>query len=171
MYLTDGTWFYSHVPTSDSLWNVDQDELRERVKRERRLRGWSVRRAATESDKNPNIGGISNTTWGQYEKAGVLSDTIRVAISIAFGWPRDWPVNAPATPPEDEGARIAHLIVQLDERLADLQRQGEKQAAAVEDLARRDSERAAALADLERQLDALNPPPDPPAKPTRRTNR
>lgn len=58
---------------------------RDKVLRERRKRGWSVRKAAI-------AGHISNTTWGRYESGELeLSGAIRNAIAVAFGWPSDWP--------------------------------------------------------------------------------
>jgi transcriptional regulator with XRE-family HTH domain len=61
------------------------DKSRSVVLRERRKRGWSVRRAA-------GAGHISNTTWGRYESGDLeLSGAIRNAIAVAFGWPPDWP--------------------------------------------------------------------------------
>lgn len=53
------------------------------VKRERNLRGWSAREAA-------DHGGISNTTWGKYEKTGILTDAMQQAIMRAFDWEPTW---------------------------------------------------------------------------------
>jgi hypothetical protein len=72
------------------------DELRSRVARERKLRGLSVRGAAA-------LGEISNTTWGNWEKGGPLTDGVRLAVALAFGWPTTWPEAPPAPTPLDPG--------------------------------------------------------------------
>ena len=63
----------------------------ERVRQERMLRGsWSIRHAAEVS------GVLSNQTWSTFEKTGVVTDGVRLAVSKAFDWPMDWPENLPA---------------------------------------------------------------------------
>lgn len=83
-------------------------ELHEHVRNERKRRGWSVRRAAT-------AGGISNTTWGTFEAAGQVTDTVRVGVAQAFGWPTTWPEGPPALTPLVEGEPSnADLAAKLD---------------------------------------------------------
>lgn len=67
------------------------------VERERRLRGWSVREAARH-------GGVSNTTWGDYEKSGILTAGMQQAIVRAFDWAPTWAedVDAPAPAVPDD---------------------------------------------------------------------
>lgn len=78
----------------------------ERVRTERRRLGWSQRTAAQAAD-------ISNTTWSQFEKEGVVTETIRHAVAEAFDWPLDWvevPVPLPPT--------VQQVLVQaMDDRM------------------------------------------------------
>lgn len=68
------------------------DDLRERIKTERTLRGLSVRAAA-------HAGRTTNTTWGRYESGETpLTDGIRTAVATAFDWPTDWPEHPPVLP-------------------------------------------------------------------------
>jgi hypothetical protein len=77
-----------------------------RVLAERRRRGWSARTAA-------QIAGISNTTWSAFERTDNLTDTIRQAVSDAFGWPATWPEQPVLTEPTAQEA----LIAAMDERI------------------------------------------------------
>lgn len=76
------------------------------MKRERELRGLSVRRAA-------ELGGTSNETWGKYERGLTeVSPKVRTAVARAFGWPMDWPEapprasKAPAAPGVDSVTQL-----------------------------------------------------------------
>ncbi len=73
--------------------------LADKVRRERLDRGWSIRRAVTESG-----GIVSNTWWGRYENGDQpLTDNLRRAVARAFGWPESWPE---AETPSDEVTRL-----------------------------------------------------------------
>lgn len=92
------------MTTSDSGRMVSPvGEAAEAVKRERRLRGWSVRAAAT-------AGGVSNTTWSTYEATGVLTDKMQRAIVQAFGWDATWAEHLPAEPPSS-GEDVLRMLV------------------------------------------------------------
>lgn len=78
----------------------------EAVKRERRLRGWSVRSAAT-------AGGVSNTTWAAYESTGVLTDAMQRAIVRAFGWESTWADDVTAEPPAVEHDVLRMLVSEV----------------------------------------------------------
>src|SRR4051812_1342014 len=67
------------------------EELRDRVRYERRVRGWSVRAASV-------YGGFSNTLWGQFESGGPVTATVRNGIARAFEGNSDWPESPPARP-------------------------------------------------------------------------
>lgn len=92
----------------------------ERVRAERLSRGWSVRRAAAE-------GGVSNTTWANYEAGGELTNRMREAVQRAFDWPGTWPEQ----PVERIRASIAGELRQL---LAEQALQIEHLSERVEDL-------------------------------------
>jgi transcriptional regulator with XRE-family HTH domain len=83
---------------------VNDSELRERVREERRLRGLSVRAASTS-------GGVSNTAWGEWER-GIrpLTGGLRVAVAQTFGWASDWPEN----PPPRNHVEVIDLDARLD---------------------------------------------------------
>lgn len=67
-------------------------DLRKRVANERRIRGWSVRKAA-------QLGRISNSTWGGWENGALeLGDAMRIAVATAFDWEPTWPENPPPDP-------------------------------------------------------------------------
>jgi transcriptional regulator with XRE-family HTH domain len=96
---------------------VDEDVLRERVRHEREImRNMSIRDAA-------GRGGISNTTWGEWESGKrKLSRSVRAAVVRAFNWPEDWPINPPAVRPPDPdeptNAELAQLIGELTTEVA-----------------------------------------------------
>jgi transcriptional regulator with XRE-family HTH domain len=77
---------------------------RERVKLERHVRGLSARQASA-------LGGISNTTWSEWERNddAPTTDRIRYAVAAAFDWPTTWVEDPPATLPAAESDRIAAL--------------------------------------------------------------
>ncbi len=115
-------------------------DLPERVRRERELRGLSVRRAA-------ELGGTSNETWGKYERGLTgLSPKVRTAVARAFEWPMDWPEH----PPRERRGAVepqTDAVSRLRSEVEALAHQVQKQAyalssltAAVEALARRVSE-------------------------------
>jgi hypothetical protein len=79
---------------------VPMIHLAERVQAERRLRGWSIRTASTK-------GGISNQTWGIFERTGIVKDGMQAAVMQAFGWPATWSTEPPSLP-----------LSQLDEMVA-----------------------------------------------------
>lgn len=99
----------------------------ERIQLERKLRGWSIRTAASQ-------GGISNQTWSTYETGGAITDGIRRAVRQAFEWPQDWPDNLPAPPMtlgvEEElreqvralGVQVAEVIQRVEELGAEVER-------------------------------------------------
>ena len=93
------------------------DDLRERVKEERKLRSLSVRRAA-------QAGGCSNTIWGDWEngKTADVGDTLRAAVVTAFGWPADWPEHPPPSRvrPDDPATPVGPTNAQLLEVLEEL---------------------------------------------------
>jgi transcriptional regulator with XRE-family HTH domain len=63
----------------------DVADLRERVRAERRARGWSIRTAAAN-------GGISNTAWGDWEaNRRDIGDGVQAGIAQALAWPLNWP--------------------------------------------------------------------------------
>lgn len=66
------------------------DDLRERVKEERKLRSLSIRSAS-------KLGDCSNTIWGDWEsgKTAEVGDKLRAAGVKAFSWEPDWPENPP----------------------------------------------------------------------------
>lgn len=92
--------------------------LVERVVAERKRHAWSVRRAAAE-------GGISNQTWGDFEKSGKLGDAMQLGVARAFGWPTDWADDPPptATAAVDESvlafATAAALVADRNNALLD----------------------------------------------------
>jgi transcriptional regulator with XRE-family HTH domain len=68
------------------------NELLDRVRTEREVRGLSIRQAA-------NGTSVSNTTWNRWERGGGPPPaSIRKAVAEAFGWPLDWPENPPPLP-------------------------------------------------------------------------
>ncbi len=85
------------------------------VQAERFARGWSVRRAAA-------AGEVSNTTWGNYEGGGPLTNRMREAVQKAFGWPGSWPeipVRTLSQPVAEELRQlIAAQALQLDQLIA-----------------------------------------------------
>lgn len=78
------------------------DDLRQRVEREIRRRGSSARQVALAAGK-------SNTSVSNWLAGGNLGAAVRTAVSVAFGWPMDWPENLPAEPVPLE------VVSQLDE--------------------------------------------------------
>lgn len=84
---------------------------RQAVIAERTRLGLSVRKAAA-------LGGIANTSWGNYEAGLDLTDQTRLAVAKALDWPEDWPTNLPPIPESEatkllgEVQRLA-LVVQL----------------------------------------------------------
>lgn len=96
--------------------------LRERVRLERKQRGWSVRAAALE-------GGISNTTWGWYEHGRhPLTHGVIAGVAKAFDWSPNWTT---VTPPDDlmQIAVLRRQVLELTEQMELLQRQVEVLAA------------------------------------------
>lgn len=92
------------------MWHVNQ--LAAHVEAERNRRGWSVRGAAQR-------GGISNQTWGTFEKGGVVTNKVRAGVAEAFGWPTTWPESPPALTPLVEGEPTpSELMAKLDQVLA-----------------------------------------------------
>lgn len=67
------------------------DDVVERLKLERRLRGWSIRQAAHEA-------GVSNQTWGMCERSGVIGDAMQLGVMRAFSWPANWQIYVPPAP-------------------------------------------------------------------------
>ena len=77
---------------------------------ERERRGWSVREAASR-------GGVSNETWGRYEKTHHLTLKMRVAVAKAFDWSTDWPEIGPRAPVDgsvDLSSRLDAIEAKLD---------------------------------------------------------
>lgn len=85
------------------------------VQAERRARGWSVRRAAL-------AGNVSNTTWGNYEGGGPLTNRMREAVQRAFGWPGTWPEIPVRTIHSSDAEELRELIaaqaLQLEQLIA-----------------------------------------------------
>lgn len=107
------------------MWGVN--ELADRVRRERLTRGWSVRRAATES------GIITNTWWQRFEDGQQpLTDSINAAVVAAFGWPTDW---ATQQPDGDQRAALQELVsLAVMRATRSLAEQVEEMGAAIEQL-------------------------------------
>lgn len=86
------------------------DDLRERVRRERRSCGWSIREAAT-------AGHTSNTTWGRWEAGEIeLTPKTTRAIAAAFDWPTTWPDDPPpVTQQHDAVAALQEQVAALIE--------------------------------------------------------
>lgn len=80
----------------------------EAVVAERRRRGWSVRTAAI-------AGGVSNTTWGTFERTGAITPAVQRAVVTAYGWPADWWDNPPAQagPHPGEVAELRSLVAEM----------------------------------------------------------
>jgi transcriptional regulator with XRE-family HTH domain len=99
------------------------DDLRERVRQERRARGWSARDAA-------NAGHISNTTWGRWEKGEIpLTPKTTRAIATAFDWPTTWPTDPPIVTPQPDAVaalqrQVAALIEAVDLLTSTVRTQG-----------------------------------------------
>lgn len=92
------------------------DDLRQRVERERKRRGWSVRAAAT-------AGGTSNTTWGRFEKGEIeLTPTMQQAVAEAFGWDTAWPELDFSDVANDALAALLETIDDLSRRVERLER-------------------------------------------------
>jgi hypothetical protein len=70
-----------------------------------------VRRAAVE-------GGVSNTTWSNFEAGGELTYRMREAVQRAFGWPGTWPEqpveNLRPSVADDLRRLIAEQALQLE---------------------------------------------------------
>lgn len=120
------------------------DDPREAVAAERRRRGWSVRRAATE-------GGVSNTTWGKYE-AGQEVAAMIPAVAQAFGWPANWEDTPPVpASPADSLTRRVEVLEKANARLSDEVRSLARQVSALVSRAERDADRRSAQARRARQ--------------------
>lgn len=66
-------------------------DLLERIRQERRRRGWSMRAAASAA-------GVSNTTWSRMEAGAVpITPQMSQAIAHAFEWPSNWETNLDGT--------------------------------------------------------------------------
>jgi DNA-binding XRE family transcriptional regulator len=90
-----------------AMMQVMAPELNRRVQRERMRRGLSRRQAA-------QLGGVSNTTWGNFEDGHIdLSAKIQLAVAAAFDWEAGWPYQSYDEPDED-------VVNSLIERVADL---------------------------------------------------
>jgi hypothetical protein len=87
-------------------------ELAGRVAHERRMRALSIRKAA-------QIGGTSNQTWGVFEQTGIVTPSVRAAVSQVFEWPMDWPEN----PPEIVSLRNGDEVDALRADILDTRRQ------------------------------------------------
>ncbi len=127
---------------------VTSDAVRERVTLERTHRAWSVRTAASR-------GGISNETWGRYEKGGKLTPDMRAAIAKAFDWSADWPENPPTlTAPPNGNNDSLNEVVRLQRETLTLIRlvAGFMEPALVNDLPGEDDDAAT----QERQIRALH---------------
>ena len=99
-----------------------EEQRRERVAIERRLRGWSQRDAATE-------GGTSNQTWSTFERTGRVTDAVQAAVKMAFDWPIDWADNLPAAEVSANWqADVDRKISELYELLAGVAVEMEKMA-------------------------------------------
>lgn len=127
------------------------DESVERVVAERRRRGLSVRAASTAGD-------VSNQTWANYEKSGVLTPLMQRAIVKAFDWPADWADAEPAIPPGSPGDVVGRL-----QALIEVVQEGRAATAALEALVDR------TVAELHTRIDAVERalPPARPKRPSR----
>jgi hypothetical protein len=137
---------YSCSPMCDILCRMtdgDDDEyIRQRVVDERRRLGWSVRRAAEQATAAGAQ--ISNTKWGDYEKGGELG-IMRGAVAAAYGWPIDWPEQAPSVeePPvamwtavESLSSVVGTLADLLERQYGQLEQQNEQLELRVEQIER-----------------------------------
>lgn len=85
---------------------MTEDELRERVKRERELRGLSLKRAA----RLAGADFASDQAWGNWESGtSKLTPYMVRTIANAFEWPMDWPENPPPPFTSDVTQRVAEL--------------------------------------------------------------
>lgn len=68
------------------------------------------------------VGGISNTTWGTFERSGEITPGVHRAVMQAFGWPVDWDVNLPPAPARqpDDVAELRSEIQGLRAQLAEV---------------------------------------------------
>lgn len=86
----------------------DDQQARERVAVERRLRGLSARDASIK-------GGVSNSTWSDWESGRrPLSPRLRSAVAQAFGWSTDWVENPPPAPDVVGTVAAAEVMARLD---------------------------------------------------------
>lgn len=77
----------------------------ERVAEERRLRGHlSIRQVSAGTS-------TSNETWSKFERTGIVTPKIRLAVAEAFGWPSDWPEQLPPLPPPEAADALSRLEV------------------------------------------------------------
>ncbi len=80
-------------------------------------------------------GGTSNQTWSSFEKSGIVTDAIQVAVMQAFDWPANWATNLPPSPlttrPEgdaDMWVMVNEVADRLEERFRLLQDRVEREA-------------------------------------------
>lgn len=94
-------------------------DARERVAREMRVRGWSVRRvAATASERGAHV---TNTTLGRYLDGGEATPKVRQAIAAAFDWSGSWPEDPPPLPDADLALDVLTRVDELERRMADIE--------------------------------------------------
>ena len=100
--------------------------LTEQVRDERRRRDLSIRQAAA-------AGGISHTTWANFEKgAKPLGPNMRLAAAVAFDWPHDWCAKPADRRRADALARLSALekeVSRLRLELANVVAQDERRIA------------------------------------------
>lgn len=85
---------------------------REIVTIERKRRALSVRGVSV-------LAGISNQTWGQFEKGETsLTPTVQYGVAKAFGWPTDWPESKL---PDYVAPSDINEVANLKERVARLE--------------------------------------------------
>jgi len=128
------------------VWAVD--DLIERIRYERKLRGWSIRAAA-------QAGGISNQGWSTFERTGRVTDGVQRAVMQAFDWPETWQEAPPERPVAPVGETAA-----LRADLNDLKDQLREALEVMAEL----------TAELRRQRDAGGAHPAPTAQPRRRAS-
>lgn len=107
-------------------------ELIERVRMERRLRGWSVRQAAA-------AGGISNQAWSVFERGGAITGGIHRAVMQAFSWPETWQTDPPEVP-IGQADVVAELRSEIEGLRAQLAEVLEVMAQLTGELRRRDGD-------------------------------